>query len=93
MSKIGTTPIKIEELVNSTKSELHGKTVDLEMLLGIVKELKERGEDIVFTNGCFDILHAGHVTYLKEAKRLGDILIVGLNSDDSVKRLKGQTGH
>ncbi|MBN8575187.1 MAG: adenylyltransferase/cytidyltransferase family protein, partial [Candidatus Kapabacteria bacterium] len=46
-------------------------------------------KSIVFTNGCFDILHAGHVTYLQEAKTLGDILIVGLNSDDSVRRLKG----
>lgn len=89
VSKIGTTPIKIEELVNSTKDEFYGKIVDFDLLIGIVKELKERGEDIVFTNGCFDILHAGHVSYLKEAKRLGDILIVGLNSDDSVKRLKG----
>jgi len=44
---------------------------------------------IVFTNGCFDILHAGHVSYLEEAKSLGDILIVGLNSDDSVRRIKG----
>jgi len=46
---------------------------------------------IVFTNGCFDILHAGHVTYLAEAKRLGDVLVLGLNSDDSVRRLKGDT--
>lgn len=44
---------------------------------------------IVFTNGCFDILHRGHVTYLSEARKLGDLLVVGLNSDDSVKRLKG----
>jgi len=44
---------------------------------------------VVFTNGCFDILHSGHVTYLAKAKKLGDILIVGLNSDDSIKRLKG----
>jgi rfaE bifunctional protein nucleotidyltransferase chain/domain len=44
---------------------------------------------IVFTNGCFDILHAGHVTYLKEARALGDVLVVGLNSDSSVKKLKG----
>jgi rfaE bifunctional protein nucleotidyltransferase chain/domain len=44
---------------------------------------------IVFTNGCFDILHRGHVTYLNEAKKLGDLLVVGLNSDSSVKRLKG----
>lgn len=46
---------------------------------------------IVFTNGVFDILHAGHVTYLEEARALGDILVVGLNSDDSVRRLKGPT--
>ena len=47
------------------------------------------GKKIVFTNGCFDILHRGHVTYLAEARKLGDLLVVGLNSDDSVKRLKG----
>jgi len=44
----------------------------------------------VFTNGCFDILHKGHVTYLREAKKLGDVLILGLNTDDSVRRLKGE---
>jgi rfaE bifunctional protein nucleotidyltransferase chain/domain len=47
------------------------------------------GKKIVFTNGCFDILHKGHVTYLTEAKKLGDLLVIGLNSDASVKRLKG----
>lgn len=50
-----------------------------------------KGKKIVFTNGCFDILHAGHVTYLNEAKSLGDLLVVGLNSDASVKRLKGES--
>ena len=49
------------------------------------------GKKIVFTNGCFDILHAGHVRYLTEAKKFGDILIVGLNSDASVKKLKGNS--
>ncbi len=55
------------------------------------RQLLERlqGKKIVFTNGCFDILHKGHVAYLNEARRLGDALIVGLNSDASVKRLKG----
>ena len=58
------------------------------------KELREflllnEGKKIVFTNGCFDILHRGHVTYLAEAKKLGDLLVIGLNSDASVKRLKG----
>lgn len=47
------------------------------------------GKKVVFTNGCFDILHVGHIEYLEEAKSLGDILVVGLNSDESVKRLKG----
>ena len=48
-----------------------------------------RTSRVVFTNGCFDILHKGHVTYLQEARNLGDLLIVGLNSDDSIRRLKG----
>ncbi len=48
------------------------------------------GKKVVFTNGCFDVLHRGHLTYLREAAELGDILIVGLNSDASVKRLKGE---
>ena len=52
--------------------------------------LRARGKKIVFTNGCFDILHVGHVTYLDKAKRLGDVLVVGLNSDSSVRRIKGK---
>ncbi|MCD4795724.1 MAG: D-glycero-beta-D-manno-heptose 1-phosphate adenylyltransferase [Candidatus Cloacimonetes bacterium] len=56
----------------------------------IVNKQKQKGKKIVFTNGCFDILHAGHIKYLQEAKELGDILIIGLNSDDSIKRLKGK---
>lgn len=51
--------------------------------------LENKGKRIVFTNGCFDILHRGHVTYLAEARKLGDLLVVGLNADASVKRLKG----
>lgn len=58
-------------------------------LASIVQALKREGISIVFTNGCFDILHAGHVQYLEDAKALGDILIVGLNSDSSIQRLKG----
>jgi rfaE bifunctional protein nucleotidyltransferase chain/domain len=50
---------------------------------------ENKDKKIVFTNGCFDILHRGHVTYLSEARKLGDLLVVGLNSDESVKRLKG----
>ncbi len=55
----------------------------------ILAKLKDKGKSIVFTNGCFDILHIGHVEYLKRAKGLGDILVVGLNSDGSVRRIKG----
>jgi len=50
---------------------------------------KNKNKKVVFTNGCFDIIHKGHVTYLAEAKKLGDLLVIGLNSDASVKRLKG----
>lgn len=51
--------------------------------------LKKEGKKVVFTNGCFDLLHAGHIDYLTKAKALGDVLIIGLNSDDSIRRLKG----
>ena len=53
--------------------------------------LRAAGQRVVFTNGCFDILHAGHVRYLAAARALGDVLILGLNSDASVRRLKGET--
>ncbi len=59
-------------------------------LMKIVEGLKKEGKRIVFTNGCFDLLHLGHIRYLKEAKRVGNILIVGLNSDNSVRSLKGK---
>ena len=58
-------------------------------LLKIIKDLKAKGKRIVFTNGCFDLLHIGHVRYLEEAKALGDVLVVGVNSDTSVRKLKG----
>ena len=62
---------------------------DRNLLKKLSEEVKKNGLKIVFTNGCFDILHIGHVKYLNEAKKLGDVLIVGVNSDESVKRLKG----
>ena len=55
----------------------------------IADHLRQKGKKIVFTNGCFDILHLGHVRYLEQAKALGDVLVVGVNSDESVRRLKG----
>jgi D-beta-D-heptose 7-phosphate kinase/D-beta-D-heptose 1-phosphate adenosyltransferase len=60
-----------------------------EDLRDIVEDLKAKGKKIVFTNGCFELLHVGHIRYLEEAKALGDILVVGINSDRSVRSLKG----
>jgi rfaE bifunctional protein nucleotidyltransferase chain/domain len=65
------------------------KAFKLDGLVRIRKQLKRRGRTVVFTNGCFDLLHAGHVRLFREAKKLGDVLIVALNSDASVRRLKG----
>ncbi len=65
-----------------------GQFVDRRELKKICESLKQK-KKIVFTNGCFDLLHVGHVRYLQEAKKQGDILIVGINTDASVKRLKG----
>lgn len=61
-----------------------------EEMLEVRKELKKENKKVVFTNGCFDILHAGHVDYLNKAKEMGDILILGLNSDSSIRRIKGE---
>ena len=63
---------------------------NIEDFLEIRKKIKEKNQNIIFTNGCFDIIHRGHIEYLNEAKSLGDILIVGLNSDYSVRILKGE---
>jgi D-glycero-beta-D-manno-heptose 1-phosphate adenylyltransferase len=67
----------------------NGKVISLENLQPIVERLKREGKTIILANGCFDLLHVGHIRYLEGARRLGDVLIVGLNSDNSVKKLKG----
>lgn len=69
---------------------MNKKITDIEKLKEILNK-KNNGKKIVFTNGCFDILHRGHVEYLQKAKELGDLLVLGLNSDSSVKRLKGES--
>jgi D-glycero-beta-D-manno-heptose 1-phosphate adenylyltransferase len=65
--------------------------LSLEQLLPLTQEYKAKNKKIVFTNGCFDLLHVGHIRYLKAAAALGDVLIVGLNTDLSVQKLKGPT--
>ena len=75
----------------STLPTIKSKIVDFSEIRNLVSKWKSEGNRIVFTNGCFDVLHFGHVSYLAEAKDLGDKMIIGLNSDASVKRLKGET--
>jgi len=64
------------------------KIIEKSKIKSVIDKLRSEGKKIVFTNGCFDILHIGHVRYLKEAAGLGDVLIVGLNSDSSISRIK-----
>jgi len=80
--------IEYESSLNKSTSDEHIKTLD--EIITLSTELKSRGKKIVFTNGCFDLLHAGHVRYLETAKSFGDVLILGLNSDRSTTALKGK---
>ena len=93
VSKVGTVPIQREELLGALSAEIalrmDEKVLHLDSLLSRVTTWRSAGQRVVFTNGCFDILHIGHIRLLEEARRKGDRLIVGLNSDDSVRRLKG----
>ena len=89
--KLGVAPITIPELRRSLH-QFHGcdrGVLSEEELLLAVADARAHGEKIVMTNGCFDILHAGHIAYLEEAARLGDRLIVAVNTDESVATLKG----
>ena len=80
--------IEYESSLNKSTSDEHIKTLD--EISTLSNELQTRGKKIIFTNGCFDLLHAGHVRYLETAKSFGDVLILGLNSDRSVTALKGE---
>ena len=95
VGKIGSATATWDEIIEY-EDTLHESTTELrirdrESLAQTVKRLKDEGKKIVFTNGCFDILHIGHIKYLEKAKSFGDVLIVGVNSDSSVKRLKGSS--
>jgi D-beta-D-heptose 7-phosphate kinase/D-beta-D-heptose 1-phosphate adenosyltransferase len=95
VAKVGSATVTLNEIeeyehsLNQGQSE--SKIKNFEQIERIAKRLKEQGRKIIFTNGCFDILHRGHATYLQKAKELGDILILGLNSDESITRLKGES--
>jgi D-beta-D-heptose 7-phosphate kinase/D-beta-D-heptose 1-phosphate adenosyltransferase len=93
VGKLGTSTVSPDEIIRAvalTHSDSDSKIKNRDVLSAIIASEKERGKKIVFTNGCFDLLHAGHVKYLQKARNLGDLLILGLNSDASVRRLKGE---
>ncbi|MBT7117910.1 MAG: D-glycero-beta-D-manno-heptose-7-phosphate kinase [Campylobacteraceae bacterium] len=95
VGKLGSATASLEE-IEEYKSSLHKSSIDSHIktfneIENTVARLKKQGKKIVFTNGCFDILHRGHVQYLDTAKSFGDVLILGLNSDASVSALKGPT--
>ena len=95
VGKIGTVPIAQHELIAALAPSLGitlgEKILDLDRLLLRVAEWRAGGETVVFTNGCFDLLHVGHITLLEDCRRFGSKLVLGLNSDASVNRLKGPT--
>jgi len=94
VGKIGSATVTMSEVIEYESSLIQqsssGRIKTKEEISLISEELKSKGKKIIFTNGCFDLLHAGHVQYLEDAKSYGDVLIVGLNSDDSVHNLKGK---
>ncbi len=95
VGKIGSATVTLDE-IEEYEASLHKSTSDshiksFDEIQAVIKRCEANGKKVVFTNGCFDILHVGHVKYLEVAKSFGDILIVGLNSDASVSRLKGPT--
>lgn len=93
VGKLGTSTVSIAELtraMHGDKDSQYGVVSEAE-LLPLIATAKANGEKIIMTNGCFDLLHVGHVTYLEQAKALGDRLCVAVNSDDSVKKLKGES--
>lgn len=93
VSKLGTSTVAPAEIINAValaSSDRDSKIKNRDVLAILIEAEKSRGKKIVFTNGCFDLLHAGHVKYLQKARNLGDLLVLGLNSDASVRRLKGE---
>lgn len=90
VEKVGTSAVTMTELLNSI-GETNRKLKNVDEMKTIIRDLRNKGNKVVFTNGCFDVLHVGHTKLLKEAKSHGDILILGLNTDESIKALKGPT--
>jgi D-beta-D-heptose 7-phosphate kinase/D-beta-D-heptose 1-phosphate adenosyltransferase len=93
VEKFGVATVSIDEIINELVSENRGKNGKVRPIESLLNELdwhKKQQEKIVFTNGCFDVVHRGHIEFLNFCKQQGDVLVVGLNSDSSVKTIKGQ---
>jgi D-beta-D-heptose 7-phosphate kinase/D-beta-D-heptose 1-phosphate adenosyltransferase len=86
---VAVTPTEIEAALHDG-APATGKVIERTGLLTRLRNEREAGRRVVFTNGCFDVLHVGHLEYLQEARGLGDVLVVGVNDDASVRRLKGE---
>ncbi len=97
VGRVGTASASVEDLQDLERSSsnklspISHKVINSQNVSSTIEFYKKQGKKIVFTNGCFDLLHAGHVRYLEQASALGDVLIVAVNSDDSVTRLKGES--
>lgn len=91
VGKLGAATVSPAELLAALGNVSAGSVLDEDTLVIHIEGLKQLGKTVVMTNGCFDILHTGHVRYLEAARALGDVLVVAVNTDDSVKRLKGPT--
>ena len=92
VGKVGTSTVSAQEILATVSSQQHEadqKIRNAPLLKNILAGERQKGKTIVFTNGCFDLLHVGHVKYLQAARQLGDLLVLGLNSDTSIQRLKG----
>lgn len=89
VSKFGTSTLSLDELVSTINQSSNFKLLDISTAKYIVNDLKQKGKKIVCTNGCFDLLHVGHLTSFKQAREYGDVLIVIVNSDSSIKENKG----
>ncbi|MHC4126342.1 MAG: adenylyltransferase/cytidyltransferase family protein, partial [Planctomycetota bacterium] len=92
VEKFGAVPVTIDEIINEIISRNRSKIGKIQPIQSLISQLnwhRSQKQSIVFTNGCFDVIHTGHIEFLKFCKAQGDILVLGMNSDSSVKQIKG----
>ena len=90
VARFGAASVSLDEMINALREKpLSNKTVALEDIGAVLRNHRIQGQKIVFTNGCFDLFHAGHLEILRQASAMGEVMVVGINSDRSVARIKG----